>query len=278
MRQLSHTAAEQPLSPALEEAIRRLFPQRVDAVIVLGSGLGGFAASVEITASISTRDLPGYPVSTIEGHDGRLIAATAQGKSLLLFQGRVHGYEGYDAASTALPAFIAAALGARVLVLTNAAGGLEPSFVAGDLMLVTDVLVLPGARDMGLELQRGIPSLHPLPRPLFHPDVLDLARRAASESNVRLREGVYGFCSGPTYETRAEIGFYRLAGAQAVGMSTASEVFAAAQYNLPVVAVSCVTNIARTVRQAVSHDEVTAVAAQASDRLGRLVHALLRLL
>jgi purine-nucleoside phosphorylase len=196
----------------------------------------------------------------------------------LLFQGRVHGYEGYDAACTALPAFIAAALGARVLVLTNAAGGLDPSFIAGDLMLITDVLVLTGARSMGLELQRGIPSLHPLPRPLFHPDVLDLARRAASESHVRLREGVYGFCSGPTYETRAEIAYYRLAGVQAVGMSTASEVFAAAQYKLPVVAVSCVTNIARTVRQAVSHDEVTAVAAQASDRLSRLVHTFLRLL
>jgi purine-nucleoside phosphorylase len=129
---------------------------------------------------------------------------------------------------------------------------------------------------MGLELERGFPTHPGLPRPLFDQAVLECGRRAAADAGVRLHEGVYGFCSGPTYETRAEIAFYRLAGAQAVGMSTASEVLAAANHALPVLAVSCITNVARTVRQAVSHAEVTTVAAQASDRLQRLVHAFIR--
>lgn len=274
----------------LLQALRAFAPEPVDAAVVLGSGLGGFADTVSIEAVVDASELPGYPVSTIEGHRGRLLLGRAGERRLLLFQGRAHGYEGYSVAETALPARIAAALGARALLLTNAAGGLDPSFEAGDLMLVTDLLVLTAAQRMGLDLQRmgsglqrgdtgsqdatGIAS--PLPRPLFDEAQLAAARAAARESTVRLREGVYGYCSGPTYETRAEIAYYRLAGAQAVGMSTAPEVLAAVRLGLPALAISCITNISRTVRQVVSHEEVTTVAAQASERLERLLHALIR--
>lgn len=288
----------------LLQALRAFAPEPVDAAVVLGSGLGGFADTVSIEAVVDAAELPGYPVSTIAGHRGRLLLGRAEERRLLLFQGRAHGYEGYSVAETALPARIAAALGARVLLLTNAAGGLDTSFEAGDLMLVTDLLVLTAARRMGLDLQHltsdlqhaagdlqhltsdpqymdmsttdNTASASPLPRPLFDEALLAAARAAARESEVRLREGVYGFCSGPTYETRAEIAFYRFAGAQAVGMSTAPEVIAAALLGLSSIAVSCITNISSTVRQVVSHDEVTTVAAQASERLGRLLHALLR--
>ena len=270
------------LPSALAAALRDFAWDAVDAAVVLGSGLGGFAGSVEIESSVDTAALPAYPRSTIEGHRGRLLIGRAAGRRLLLFQGRVHGYEGYRHADTALPAVIAAALGARALLLTNAAGGLDPSFEAGDLMLISDLLVLTGARRMGLDLHENggaadsMAATGPLPRPLFDAALLAEARAAARESAVRLREGVYGYCSGPTYETRAEIAYYRLAGAQAVGMSTAPEVIAATRLGLPVCAISCITNISRTVRQAVSHEEVTTVAAQASERLERLLHTLIR--
>lgn len=299
------------LPPALMKALRAFAPEPVDAAVVLGSGLGGFADTVTIEAEVDAAALPGYPVATIAGHRGRLLLGRAEERRLLLFQGRAHGYEGYSVAETALPARIAAALGARVLLLTNAAGGLDPSFEAGDLMLITDLLVLTSARRLGLDLQHMANDLQhmandlqhmagdrkhligdprytdsstsdntaptsPLPRPLFDEALLAQARAAARDSDVRLREGVYGFCSGPTYETRAEIAYFRFAGVQAVGMSTAPEVIAASRLGLPVLAVSCITNVSRTVRQVVSHDEVTTVAAQASERLGRLLHALLR--
>ncbi len=271
-----HAPLLSPLPPELLSALHQLTGGDVDVAIVLGSGLGQFADTVELLASVSTSELPGYPISTIEGHQGRLHIARAHGLRILLFQGRVHGYEGYSPGHTALPARIAAALHARVLVATNAAGGLDPAFAAGDLMLITDLLVLPAARHMGLELQGRFTPETPLPRPLFSPSVLARARDAAEEAGVRLREGTYGFCSGPTYETRSEIAFFRLAGAHAAGMSTAPEIIAAARAGLPVLAVSCITNVARTVRQSVSHAEVTATAARASGDLARLVHAFLR--
>lgn len=272
---LHHTYAN-PLPSALNAAVQAFAGDTVDAVIILGSGLGGFADTVTVHDRVSTTDLPDYPASTVIGHEGRLLRATADGARLLLVQGRIHGYEGHDAATTALPARIATAVGARLLLVTNAAGGLDPSFIAGDLMLITDLLVLPGARRMGLDVQRAEPYARPLPRPLFPAAMLDRMRDAAGDAGVRLREGTYGFCAGPTYETRAEIAFYRGAGAHAVGMSTAAEIITASAHGLPVVALSCITNIARTVRQTVSHAEVTSVAAKAADRLARLVHAFLR--
>lgn len=264
------------IPPALVDAVRTFAGPSIDAAIVLGSGLGAFAQTVAVIDSLSTSDIPEYPASTIVGHEGRLILGTAHGQRLLLFQGRVHGYEGYDIGLTALPAALAAALNARMLLVTNAAGGLDPSFVAGDLMLITDLLVLPAARRMGSDFQGRGSADTPLPRPLFDPELLDRARSAAADAGIRLREGTYGFCSGPTYETRAEIAFFRHAGVHAAGMSTAAEIITAARAALPTVAISCITNVARTVRQKVTHEEVTSVAAQASDDLARFVHAVLR--
>lgn len=268
-------AGDAAVTPALDAALRAFAGDAIDIAVVLGSGLGDFAETVEVHDAVDAAALPDYPVSTIAGHRGRLLVASLHGRRLLLFQGRVHGYEGHPASATALPAAVSAALGARALILTNAAGGLDPRFSAGDLMLVSDLLVLPAAQRMGLDLQSA-PGGPPLPRPLLDAALLGSARAAAADARVLLREGVYGYCSGPTYETRAEIAFYRMAGAQAVGMSTAPEVLAATRLGLPALAISCITNIARTVRQTVSHAEVTEVAGQASERLSRLMHALIR--
>lgn len=257
---------------SLLDAVRSALPGRVDAAVVLGSGLGDFAAGVELTASLDLTTMPGYPAVTVKGHAGRIDRCCIGGKNVLLFEGRLHGYEGHAVDVAAWPVTIAAAMGARMLVVTNAAGGIDPRLRAGDLMLITDYLVLPLAPGMGLPLQRlgGSGRVRALA-----PEHRALVQRAAADAGVRLEEGSYGFCSGPTYETRAEISFLRSTGIAAVGMSTVPEYIAAAAAGLPVIGISCITNQARTVPTRVTHDEVTRVAAAVSERLSRLLHALL---
>jgi purine-nucleoside phosphorylase len=254
-------------------AVRELTGGAVDIAVVLGSGLGDFADSLDLLASACTEEIPGYPPSTVPGHAGRLLLADAHGHRLLLFQGRIHGYEGHAFADTTLPARIASACKARLLLVTNAAGGLDPAFSAGDLMLITDLLIMPTVRP----LHHGAADVAlPLPRPLFDMELLARMRHAAIGAGVPLREGTYGYSSGPSYETRAEIAFLRLAGAQAVGMSTAPEILAACRASLPVLALSCITNVARTVPQRISHEEVTLVAGRTSSHLERLLHFFLK--
>lgn len=258
--------------------------ERFDAAIVLGSGLGERAEDMVVHAEIHTADIPGYPDVTVMGHSGTILDATIGEKRALIFQGRIHGYEGYDTEATGLPAAIAASFGVSVFIVTNAAGGLNPLFDAGDLMLITDYIVLPVAHRMGLtlgELQHQDAAAcgcerSGRPEELFKKDIRERVRAAAAEEGVTVREGVYGFCSGPTYETRAEIHFLRHAGVDAVGMSTVPELVVARKHALPVIAISCITNKARTVPTTVSHDEVTMVAAQAASRLWRLIRAILR--
>jgi purine-nucleoside phosphorylase len=263
--------------------VRNLFSVPFDAAVVLGSGLGGFSDGLTIHHSVPTSDIPGYPASTVAGHSGLIVDASLGDRRTLIFHGRIHGYEGYSPGTTALPALIAAALGVPAFIVTNAAGGLNPLYEAGDLMLVTDYFVLPLAHRMGLTLsdldapttgrsrsERGLRPGNFLPA-----IARNLAHAAAAETGVVLREGTYGFCSGPSYETRAEIHFLRMAGVDAVGMSTVPELIVARRHGLQTIAISCITNKARTVATAVSHEEVTRVAIQASDRLSRLLHALI---
>ena len=245
------------------------------AAVMLGSGLGNFADHLTIHSQIPTSELPGYPTSTVAGHEGSLLLAEHSGKTILLFKGRIHGYEGYSGQATTLPAGIAAALGAKTLILTNAAGGLAPTTKAGDLMLITDVVVPPAAPRMGMQLHGHADEWRQLPRPLFPDSMLELARQAARESRVGLREGTYGFCSGPTYETRSEIAFFRSIGIDAAGMSTVPEIMHGVRAGLDVIGISCITNKALTVRQVVTHEEVTTVAAAVSETFSRLLLAII---
>jgi purine-nucleoside phosphorylase len=263
------------LPDAVFAALRGAFPPAVDAVLVLGSGLGDFTATLETVRTLRQAEIPDYPASTVAGHAGAILHCRAAGRDLLVFQGRLHGYEGYSAAETAYPGLVAAAFGARRLIATNAAGGLAPHLRAGDLMLLTDYLVLPLARRMGLPLQ---PLGGADRAPLLDDEARTALLGAALEAGVPLAEGVYGFCSGPTYETRAEIAFLRRMGADAVGMSTVPELLAARAAGVRTVGISCITNATSTVPVAVSHDEVTRVAAGAGERMARLLHAFFRTL
>jgi purine-nucleoside phosphorylase len=273
MEQPSATS-QSPLSSDMLAALHSFAGSDIDSAIVLGSGLGSFARRVENVQRISTCDIPDYPVSTVEGHAGEIAVGTLHDRRLLLFVGRLHGYEGYSYEQTGLPARIASALGARRLILTNAAGGLNPSFSAGDFMLVRDFIVLPLARRMGLDFQGSVTPNRV--RSAFDEKLLGAARHAFMDAGIALREGVYGYCSGPTYETRAEIAMFRAFGADAVGMSTVAEIMTALSLKLPVIAVSCITNKAVTVTQRVSHQEVTDTAERVGRDFARLLHALLQ--
>jgi purine-nucleoside phosphorylase len=281
------------LSDRTAGALREAFPGGADCAVVLGSGLGGFAETLVSDIRIPLSDIPEAPLPGIAGHGGALIRARAGARTVLLFSGRVHGYEGRTTAEQCFPALASAALGVPVYIATNAAGGINPQFDAGELMLISDLIALPLARGFGLPLNalRRVEqsdwsdksdrsdlsdlSDHLTSRLVLDDMLLAHMRAAALSSGVKLREGVYGYCAGPSYETRAEIAFLRRAGVDAVGMSTFPELLAAHRAGLRIAGISCITNKARTVPTSVSHEEVTTVAAQSSERFSRLLTAVL---
>jgi purine-nucleoside phosphorylase len=246
--------------------------------LVLGSGLGGLADDLDADqpkAEIRYADIPGFHASAVQGHSGRLLLGALGGVSVLVLQGRFHYYEGHSMESVCLPVRLARALGCHSVVLTNAAGGLDPTHKPGDLMLITDHLNLVGANPL-----RGAnpPSLFGGPRFLDQSQPYDraccdaLRQAAKSLGQEALREGVYAGVSGPTYETPAETRMLRVLGGDAVGMSTVPEAIAAAHAGLRVVGVSNITNAAcASADQPVSHDEVMAMSAQGADKLRALL-------
>jgi purine-nucleoside phosphorylase len=213
--------------------------------LILGSGLGGIADEVEEPIVISYGDIPNWPVSTVEGHKSRLMMGTVEGRPVLIMQGRVHYYEGYSMAQVALPVRVMQRLGVKVLIVTNAAGAVNPDFQPGDLMLITDHLNLIGMA--GLTPLRG-PNLDELgPRfpdmsQAYDRELSFLARMVAAERNIQLHEGVYVCLAGPSFETPADLRFLRLIGADAVGMSTVPEVTVARHGGMRVLGISGISN------------------------------------
>lgn len=212
----------------------------VETALILGSGLGGLASQVTDAVAVPFAEIPGMAISTAPGHAGRLVAGSLFGHRCALMQGRVHLYEGRSAAEVALPVYLLAGLGARRLIVTNAAGALNPDFVPGDVMLIEDHLNLTGCSPL-----TGPPEAELGPR---FPDMsraYDPALRTAALSvGEPLRRGVYAGLRGPEFETSAERRYLRAAGADAVGMSTVVEVIAAAHVGLPVLGLSAITNAA----------------------------------
>jgi purine-nucleoside phosphorylase len=225
--------------------------------VILGSGLGNVVDSLDVEVSIPYSEIPGAKASTVVGHQGRLILGRSKGVPVAVMQGRVHFYEGYEMAEVTFLARVLGRLGIEKLIVTNAAGGINTSFQAGDLMLISDHINF-----MGINPLRG-PNVEELG--VRFPDMSeayplalrDLARDVAKEIGVAVKEGVYLALSGPTYETPAEIRAFRVLGADAVGMSTAPEVVAASHMGIPVLGISCITNMAAGVLpQKLTHQEV----------------------
>ncbi|OGU61809.1 MAG: purine-nucleoside phosphorylase [Ignavibacteria bacterium RBG_13_36_8] len=253
-------------------SIEKIAPFTPQIGLVLGSGLGDFAKNINIIKSIETSSLPGYPKSTVEGHRGFIHFAEYKDKKLLLFQGRIHFYEGYSLSKCVLPAHIIYKLGCKYLILTNAAGGINPEFEPGDLMLITSFNAILLKKELADFI--GIPTSEEKNRSYDLPSkqVNEKIRHAALEEKIFLREGVYFFSKGPSYETPAEIKMAARSGADAVGMSTVHEAIYAAIKEIKVGVISCITNHAAGIKSVkLSHQDVIDTAEKVKTKFERLI-------
>lgn len=227
------------------DAIRARTTQRPEIGLILGSGLGGLADLVQEADYVSYQDLPFWPQSTVEGHQGRLVIGQLMGAPVLVQQGRSHFYEGYSMAEVTLPVRVMRRLGVETLIVTNAAGAIHPDFVPGDVMLITDHIALLGMT--GFNPLRG-PNLSefgvrfPDMSQAYDRALMNLARQEASARDITLREGVYVALSGPSFESPADLRFLRVIGADAVGMSTVPEVIVARHGGMRVLGLSGISN------------------------------------
>ena len=239
--------------------------------VILGSGLGLLAQGLTDSVSIPYNSIPAWPTSSVDGHDGQLIAGRLGGRAVVVLVGRSHLYEGHAPEQLVFPVRVLKALGVSVLILTNAAGGIRDSLQPGSLMLISDhlgVLVpnpLVGRVGPGEERFPGMNAA-------YDPEMRSVMHTVAGDARIKLEEGVYCAVSGPSYETPAEVRMLRLLGADAVGMSTVSETIMARSLGLRVVAISCITNRAAGLSDSEpSHDEVLAVGNAAVEHLGMLI-------
>ena len=241
--------------------------------IVLGSGLGAFANRIRVVKTVDYHEISGFPVSTVEGHQGRYVFGYLEAVPVVIMQGRVHYYEGYDMQDVVLPIRLMKLMGAEVLMVTNASGGVCMDFHAGDLMLITDQIssLLPSPlRGANLEeLGTRFPDMSQA----YDKQLQDIIRKTATRENIPLREGVYMQFSGPQFESPAEIRMARILGADAVGMSTACEVIAARHMGMRVCGISCVSNLAAGMTDGLLlHEEVQQNANEAAPRFEKLVY------
>jgi purine-nucleoside phosphorylase len=262
--------------------VRERTQQQPAIAVVLGSGLSGLAEAVANADIIPYDEIPFWPVSTVPGHSGRLLIGTLEGRQVLVQQGRAHFYEGYNLAQITLPVRVMQALGITTLIVTNAAGGLNPDFTAGDLMLIRDHLNLPGLAGnnplRGPNDDNAGPRFPDMTYP-YDPELRQLARQVAADEGIPVQEGVYAYVGGPSFETPAELRLLRAVGADAVGMSTVPAVVVARHAGIRVLGISTITNIATPDPEPgakTTHEEVLEVGALVVPRLTRLLHALLR--
>ena len=251
--------------------------------LILGSGLNALADAVVDGVSIPYADIPHFPTTTVQGHAGRLVVGQLEGQAVAVMQGRAHYYEGYSMAEVTFPVRVMQVLGIETLVVTNAAGGLNSEFNAGDVMLVTDHINLIGMGGLnplrGPNLDAFGPRFPDMSEP-YDPRLRALAGQAAAEANVPLREGVYVCLAGPSFETRADLRFLRLIGADAVGMSTVPEVTIARHGGTRVLGLSGISNVAPVEGAAVetTHEEVLEAGRMLVPRLGAIIRGVLRAL
>lgn len=257
---------------AAGESLAGSTPARPRIAMILGSGLGAFAGLLDDAVVVDYERIPHWPVSTVEGHAGRLVFGRHRGAPVAAMQGRVHLYEGYDAWQVAFPVRVLAILGCRALVVSNAAGAIEPGWSPGDLMLIEDHLNLQGVNPcVGPNLEELGPRFFDMSR-AYDPRYRELACEAAAAIGVGLRQGVYAGLLGPSYETPAEIRMLRTLGADAVGMSTVPEVVAATHAGLRAVGLACLTNMAAGVLdEPLDHDEVMRTAERVREHFTGLI-------
>ena len=266
----------------IAQTIRLKITSRPRIGIILGTGLGGVAEKIQNPTVIPYQELPDWPVSTVMGHTGQLVIGDLEGQPVLVMQGRIHYYEGYSMQQVTLPVRVMQRLGIEILIVTNAAGAIHPDFVPGDLMLITDNLNLAGMSGLnpliGPNLDEFGPRFPDMSQ-AYDRQLCTLARKVASENKLLLREGVYAGLSGPSFESPADLRFLRIAGADAVGMSTVSEVIVARHGGTRVLGFSGISNKANLDGNTVTlHEEALAAGQLIVPKLDTVIRGVLRLL
>ncbi len=244
--------------------LKAVYPYAPEIGIVLGSGLGNFIDDVEIEKEVSYDQIPHFPVSTVEGHKGKLIFGNLSGKKIVCMAGRFHFYEGYNTEQVVFPVRIMKLLGIKALLLSNAAGGVNPNFTVGDLMIITDHVSFFMENPLIGKNISGFGTRFPDMSEPYKKEFIQKARNIAKKLGIVLREGVYYGVTGPTYETHAEYKLIHALGGDAVGMSTVQECIVANHMGLPVFAMSVITDIGiREDETRITHEEVLQAARQA---------------
>lgn len=264
---------------AIEKAakvIRKQMTSQPDIGLILGSGLGVLADEIESRVTIPYTDIPGFPESTVEGHAGQMVIGELEGKTVLAMQGRFHYYEGYGLDEVTFPVRVMKQLNIDKLLVTNAAGGVNPDFEAGDLMIITDHINNAGANPLIGPNDSELGVRFPDMSTAYDPDYQELMEKVAQELGITLQKGVYVWNSGPNYETPAEIRMLQTVGGDAVGMSTVPEVIVAQHSGMKVLGLSCISNMAAGILdQPLSHEEVIETTEKAREDFLKLVKGII---
>ena len=243
------------------ESVKEKIDFNPQVALVLGSGLGDYADQIDVAATLDYKDIEGFPVSTVPLHKGRFVFGYVEGVPVVIMQGRVHYYEGYPMTDVVLPTRLMKLMGAKVLFLTNASGGIKQGFHAGDFMLIKDHIssFVPSPL-LGANIEE-LGTRFPDMSHVYDEDLQQIVKKAACDLGINLKEGVYVQLTGPAYETPAEINMCRMMGADAVGMSTACEAQAAKHMGMKVVGISCSSNLAAGISpKPLTHAEITETA------------------
>ena len=240
--------------------------------IVLGSGLGDFADAIEDKIEIPYTEIPGFPVSTVKGHDGKLIFGKINSKEVRVMKGRIHYYEGYDIKEVVYPIEVLAGLGIKTLILTNAAGGVNTDFEPADLMIINDHINIMGKNPLIGPNDEDLGPRFPDMTDLYNKDLIEVAEKSAKKLGIDIKEGVYMYFTGPSYETAAEVRMARILGADAVGMSTVPEAIIARHRGLKILGISTITNMSTGILDTpLDHTEVVEVGQEVAGKFKELL-------
>jgi len=244
--------------------------------IILGTGLGGLVNVIDEVAVVKYSDIPHFPVSTVKGHKGQLMFGYIAGKKVVVMQGRFHYYEGYDIKDIAIPIRTMHLLGVKTLLLSNAAGGMNPAFSVGDVMLITDHINLMGTNPLIGKNDDELGPRFPDMSTVYDKELIDKAEKIANKQGLKVQKGVYIAVTGPTFETPAEYKYMRIIGGDAVGMSTVPEAIVARHAGMKCFAISIITDLGvEGIVEEVSHEEVLKVAAEAESKMTNIIKDLL---
>lgn len=258
--------------------IKNIINETPEIGIILGSGLGDFGETIENKITISYKDIPDFPVSTVPGHEGCLIFGKVENKNVVAMQGRIHYYEGQGIDKVVYPIKVMAELGINKLLVTNACGGVNTSFKPGDLMLIRDHINFSGQNPLIGPNDEAGPRFPDMSY-AYSKELRDKARAVSNECGINLQEGVYMYFTGPTYETPSEVKLARILGADAVGMSTVPEVIVARHRGIEVLGISCITNMAAGILdQPLNHEEVIEVSNRIKGNFKKFVKEVIKVI